>query len=116
MFIKGVVFDGGAFGLRSSSFRIVSESQEEKKPLSVYDLLVVMTDQLASVAWQKLGLQPDMMTNQIHRDLPEAKVTIDLVAHLSGLIEGRLDEEDRREMQKLVSNLRLNYVEKSKEA
>lgn len=94
----------------------MSEPQEEKKPLSVYDLILMMTDQLASVAWQKLGLQPDMMTGQIHRDLSEAKVTIDLVAHLANLMDTRLDEEDRREMQKLVSNLRLNYVDKSKEA
>lgn len=94
----------------------MSEPQDEKKPLSVFDVIVIMTDQLSSIAWQKLGLQPDMMTGQIARDLPEAKVTIDLIAHLAGLVDGRLDEEDRREMQKLVSNLRLNYVEKSKEA
>jgi len=94
----------------------VSEPQDEKKPLSVFDVIVIMTDQLSSIAWQKLGLQPDMMTGQIARDLPEAKVTIDLITHLAGIVDGRLDEEDRREMQKLVSNLRLNYVEKSKEA
>lgn len=94
----------------------MSEPQDEKKPLSVFDVIVIMTDQLSSIAWQKLGLQPDMMTGQIARDLPEAKVTIDLIAHLAGIVDGRLDEEDRREMQKLVSNLRLNYVEKSKEA
>ncbi len=94
----------------------MSEPQDEKKPLSVFDVIVIMTDQLSSIAWQKLGLQPDMMTGQIARDLPEAKVTIDLIAHLAGIVDARLDEEDRREMQKLVSNLRLNYVEKSKEA
>ena len=94
----------------------MSEPLDEKKPLSVFDVIVIMTDQLSSIAWQKLGLQPDMMTGQIARDLPEAKVTIDLIAHLAGIVDGRLDEEDRREMQKLVSNLRLNYVEKSKEA
>lgn len=94
----------------------MSEEAQDKKPLSVYDLLVIMIDQTASVAWQKLGLQPDMMTGTINKDIGEAKVAIDLVAHLAGQVESKLDEEDRREMQKLVSNLRLNYVEKSKES
>jgi hypothetical protein len=93
----------------------VSEEAQEKTPLSVYDLMVVMIDQTASVAWQKLGLQPDMMTGTIQRDIPQAKVAIDLVAYLAGQVEPKLDDEDRREMQKLVSNLRLNYVEKSRE-
>lgn len=77
--------------------------------------MVVMIEQISSVAWQKLGLQPDMITGTIHKDVAEAKVAIDLVAHLSSQVEPKLDEEDRREMQKLVSNLRLNYVDKSRE-
>jgi len=93
----------------------VSEEAQEKTPLSVYDLMVVMIDQTASVAWQKLGLQPDMLTGTIHKDIPQAKVAIDLVSYLAGQVEVKLDEEDRREMQKLISNLRLNYVEKSRE-
>ena len=94
----------------------MSEESQEKKPLSIYDVIVIMIDQISGVAWQKLGLHPDMITGEIHKDVAEAKVAIDLVAHLASQVESKLDEEDRREMQKLVSNLRLNYVDKSKEA
>lgn len=94
----------------------VSEEAQEKKPLSVYDFMVVMIEQVAGIAWQKLGLQPDMMTGTIQKDIGEAKVAIDLVAHLASQVEVKLDEEDRREMQKLVTNLRMNYVDKSRES
>ena len=88
---------------------------DEAKPIGVYDLLAVMLDQCASVAWQKLGLQPDPITSKIEKNLPEAKIAIDVCAFLSGQLEGTLDEDDRREVHNLVRNLRLNYVEKTKD-
>jgi hypothetical protein len=85
------------------------------EPISVYALITLMVDQLAAVAWQKLGLQPDPITGKLHKDLAEAKVAIDLVAHLSSFIEPRLDDEDRRRLHALVRDLRLNFVQKSQE-
>lgn len=84
-------------------------------PLSVYDVLVVMTDQLAALAWQKLGLQPDPLTGHVHKNLEEAKVAIDLTSHLASFVQPKLDEEDQRQMHNLIRDLRINYVEKSKE-
>lgn len=77
---------------------------------------MVMTEQLASIAWQKLGLQPDVITGTIAPDLVQAKAAIDGVSELTKLIEGRLDELDRRNLNSMVRDLRINYVEKSKEA
>lgn len=88
---------------------------ESPQPLVVDELVVMMIDQLAAVAWQKMGLQPDMLTGQIDRNMEGAKLAIDAVAALVPLAEGKLDENDRREMHNLVRNLRLNFVEKSKE-
>ncbi|HMS55986.1 MAG TPA: DUF1844 domain-containing protein [Fimbriimonadaceae bacterium] len=89
-------------------------AESAKEPANIHDIILVMLDQVAGIAWQKLGLQPDFITGQIHQDLHQAKVAIDLVAHLSGIVEPQLDDNDRRELQNLISNLRLNYVEKSK--
>lgn len=88
---------------------------ESPQPLVVDELVVMMIDQLAAVAWQKMGLQPDMLTGQIDRNIEGAKLAIDAVAALMPLVEHKLDENDRREMHNLVRNLRLNFVEKSKE-
>lgn len=91
----------------------ISDPQE---PLSVYTVVTFMVDQMAAVAWQKLGLQPDMITGTLHKDLPQAKVAIDIATHLASFIEPQLDEGDRRRIHDLVRDLRLNFVERSKEA
>lgn len=85
------------------------------EPLSVYHLLTVMVDQMAAVAWQKMGLQPDPLTGKIHVDLGEAKLAVDVTAGLAAFLEPKLDEEDKRRIHSLIRDLRLNYVEKAKE-
>ena len=95
----------------------MSEQDEQQpqgpgKAISVYDVVVAMVDQMAALAWQKLGLQPDMLTGNIESDFDEAKVAIDLTSHLAMFIEPRLDEDDKRELHNLIRNLRLNYVQK----
>ncbi len=85
-------------------------------PLSVFTVIVAMVDQMASLAWQKMGLQPDMLTGQVAKDIAEAKVAIDLTTHLATFVEPQLDEEDKRRMHNLIRDLRINYVEQSKEA
>lgn len=76
---------------------------------------MALVDQMAAVAWQKLGLQPDFVTGTIAKDLGEAKVAIDLTSHLAAFIEPRLDEEDKRRLHNLIRDLRTNFVQQSKE-
>ena len=83
---------------------------------SVYEHIALMVDQIASVSWQKLGLQPDIMTGKINQNLADAKVAIDVTAYLVGIIEKELDDSDKRRIQGLVTDLRINFVQKSKEA
>jgi hypothetical protein len=85
------------------------------EPIDVYTVIVAMVDQMSSIAWQKLGLHPDIMTGKLVQDLEQAKVAIDLTTHLATFIEPQLDDEDKRRMHGLIRDLRLNYVEKTKE-
>ena len=94
---------------------MAEDEAKESKPISVYDVIMVMVDQMSSLGWQKLGLQPDMLTGKIEPNMEEAKAAIDLTAHLASFIEPRLEEDDKREIHNLIRNLRLNYVQKSKE-
>ena len=87
--------------------------EEEKKPLSVYDLLMFMIEQMSSVSWQKLGLQHDPVTGKLEPDLNEARVAIDTTAFLVQQLESRLDEEDRRRIQSMVRDLRINFVQRN---
>ncbi|MBX3120332.1 MAG: DUF1844 domain-containing protein [Fimbriimonadaceae bacterium] len=90
-------------------------NQSPHEPLSVYTVIMAMTEQMATLAWQKLGLQPDMMTGKVQADFEEAKVAIDITTQLASFIEPKLDENDKREIHNLIRDLRMNYVQKVKE-
>lgn len=92
-----------------------TERPRELEPLDVYTVITAMVEQMAAISWQKLGLQPDIMNGRIHADLTQAKVAIDLTAHLASFIEPKLDEEDKKRLHGLVRDLKINWVEKNKE-
>jgi hypothetical protein len=78
----------------------------------VYDLVTVMVDQMAAVAWQKLGLQPDWGTGRIEKDLGQAKVAVDITTHLSTFIEPRLEEDEATRIHGLIRGPRLDFVQR----
>lgn len=90
--------------------------EQDKNPPSVYDYIAVAIQQMAQVAWQKLGLQPDTISGKLEQNLSEAKVAIDVVANLAGVLEPQLDDADRRQVQGMLRDLRMNFVQKSQEA
>lgn len=90
----------------------MSEDIQERSAPTIYDHLAIILDQLGSVAWQKLGLQPDMVTGKIEQDLAQAKVAIDAIAYVSSVLETQLDEDDKRQLQNLVRDLKINYVQR----
>jgi hypothetical protein len=87
-------------------------SEQTREAPTVFDHIAVMLDQMAGVAWQKLGLQPDMVTGQIEPNLEQARVAIDVVSFLAGRLEPQLDEDDKRQVQSLVRDLKINFVQK----
>ncbi len=62
-----------------------------------------------------MGLTPDIMVGTVAIDLAQAKVAINVAASLAETVEGQLDDEDRRRVQGLVRDLKINYVQKSRE-
>ena len=86
-----------------------------KEPVDVYQVLSIVVEQLDAISWQKLGLRPDIMTGQIHLDLTQARAAIDAMAKLVEVLETVLDDEDKRRLQGMVRDLRVNWVEKNKE-
>lgn len=86
-------------------------SNGEKAPVNVYEFLAVMVDQVAAIAWQKMGLQPDFVTGKIEKDMTQCKAAVDAVAALAQIVDPQLDDNDKRQMQNLVRDLRMNFVE-----
>lgn len=85
------------------------------QPIDVNQVIMVMIDQMAGIAWQKLGLQNDLITGKIEKDLSQAKTAVDVVSQLSEFITPELDDSDKRQIQTLVSNLKINYIQKLNE-
>ncbi len=82
---------------------------------SVYDHVAAIIQQMAHVAWQKLGLQPDTMTGKLEPNLEEARVAIDVITKLGAVLEPQLDDEDRRQLHGVIRDLRINFVQKNTE-
>ena len=75
---------------------------DELRKLKVGDMLVSSASMLASLAYGKLA--PDL------QDLEEARLAIDAVKALLPLIQ----EEHRRDIQEVVTNLQLAYADAAK--
>jgi hypothetical protein len=78
---------------------------------TVYDHLTLMLDQMVSVAWQKIGLHPDMVTGKIEPNLSDARVAIDVAQYLASCLETQVDDEDKRQLQSIIRDLKINFVQ-----
>lgn len=79
-------------------------------------LILTCVGLLASKAWEAMGLVPDPATKKIERRLDDAQLAIDGVAALVDLVSVRLGDAERRELNTMLMNLRLNYVDQRNKA
>jgi hypothetical protein len=66
---------------------------------------------LAAKAWEAMGLVPNPQTKQIERKFDDAQLAIDAAAALAETVKPRLTDAERRELDTLMANLRINFVE-----
>ena len=81
--------------------------------LDVAGALTVCVNMLNEVAWMKMGLIANPMSGKIERDLVQAKVAIDAVGDLVPRLEPLIGASERRDLQVMLSNLRINFVQQS---
>ena len=74
-------------------------------------LIETMVSWIAPQAMVFLGKMMNPMTGKTERDLPAARAMIDLLAELEEKTTGRLEDEERRLLQKTLTELRLNYLD-----
>ena len=67
-------------------------------------------------AMQQMGKQPNALTNEIERDLQQAKASIDVLEMLERKTEGNLSEIEREFLEKALFELRMNYVDEAEKA
>ncbi len=81
------------------------------EPVDAIALVLTCISLLASKAWEAMGLVPDPTTKLIERRMEDAQLAIDAAAALADLLREKLGDTDRRELDTLLMNLRLNFVE-----
>jgi len=84
-------------------------------PSDVYTLAQFTISLLGNAAWQHLGLVADPQTGEVKKDLAQAQLSIDIISFLFDKIKHTLEKEQEREVRNLLTNLTMNYVEKSRE-
>jgi hypothetical protein len=88
----------------------------DQGPLPELDAAGVISlsiNMLHEVAWVKLGLVPNPVTQKIEKDLAQARLAIDCAADLVRHLEPHVDANARRDLQNLISTLRMNFVQQS---
>ncbi len=91
------------------------ESENEDRSLpDVYSVIALFLGELRNLAWLRMGLLANPGTGLIERDLSQARVAIDTVAHLADQLQAVAASEERLELKSLVNDLQVNFVEQSK--
>ncbi len=90
-----------------------ADTTEQLKAIDVYSVLRLSIAQLAGVAWQTMGLQPDPFTKEIRKDMAQARVAIDAAAALVEQLKPHVQGQEARDYENLLTDLRLNFVSHS---
>jgi hypothetical protein len=76
--------------------------------------LIQLILSLQAGAMQQMGKTTSVITGQIERDLELAKATIDMVEMLAERTKGNLTADEKRFVDHVLYELRLNYVDEAK--
>jgi hypothetical protein len=82
--------------------------------LDVYSLLGLFVGVLAEKAWQTLGLRTKPGTDEVETDFDQARVAIDTLGFFAEKLRPRLPDDEKRRIDGLVADLKLNYVRLTK--
>ncbi|MDR3710266.1 MAG: DUF1844 domain-containing protein [Capsulimonadaceae bacterium] len=89
------------------------------EPHTTYQLALYALGLLQMNAFQQLGLISDPSTGKAVRDLAQARVAIDCVAALAGVLDtpgAALDDRIKQDVRRVLTDLRLNFVTQSQMA
>ncbi len=85
-------------------------TQDQQNELLFMQLVMMFQ----GMALQNLGKVMDPMTNQIERNLEQAKNMIDLLGMLDEKTKGNLNNNEQRLLEHALFELRMNYVDELK--
>jgi hypothetical protein len=78
------------------------------------DLFLQLVAMFQFAAMQQMGKLPSPMTGKIERDLAQARISIDMLEMLSARTESHRSPRESEYLDKVLFELRMNYVEEAK--
>lgn len=81
--------------------------------LDIHAVLRMMIGMVAEQAWISLGLRVPEGAEEPKLDLDGARVAIDTLEFIQQKLEPKLEADENRELKTLISNLQMNFVQKS---
>ncbi len=88
--------------------------QENDKPSRDEILFVQLVSMFQIAAMQQMGKFPNPVTNEIERDLDQARVSIDILGMIKEKTKGNLRKDEQEYLEKLLFETRMNYMEELK--
>ncbi len=85
-------------------------ADEQKYDTQFYQLVL----SIQAAAWYQLGKVASPFSGKIERDLDAAKHSIDMLEMLQRKTTGNLNDEERKRLEHILYELRMNYIEESK--
>ncbi len=86
----------------------------EQMSAEVPDLLAYMLSLLGAAAWQWMGLIANPVTRKAEVDLNQARLAIDTFEDVARRLYPYLDEQTNRQIRQSLTDLRVNFLERSK--
>jgi hypothetical protein len=80
-------------------------------PPDVPALVATCFSLLAGRGWAAMGLVADPATGKVERNLDDAQLAIDAAGALAEVLRPRVSEAERREIERVLADLRINFVE-----
>jgi len=95
--------------------KVAKDKKKEFKtpPLEVNFMMFITS--LSMQAMMSLGLYPNPVTKKEEKNLDAAKYTIDTITMIRGKTKGNLTSEESRLIDNILYDLRIKYIEASKE-
>ncbi|MGQ9808717.1 MAG: DUF1844 domain-containing protein [Armatimonadota bacterium] len=100
-------------GAQTAQDQTVRETGEQMSA-EVPDLLAYMLSLLGAAAWQWMGLIANPVTRKAEVDLNQARLAIDTFEDIARRLYPYLDEETNRQIRQSLTDLRVNFLERSK--
>ncbi len=86
-------------------------ADQDEKTTALF-MQLVLTFQMA--AWQQLGKIKSPVTDQIEKNLEQARYSIDMLEAIRRKTTGNLGDAEKRLLDHAISELQLNYVDEAR--